>query len=326
MATISVQKTKNIGASIDYVLGKNEERVAYRSGHNLNPYDAKFQMRDLQYQFEKEKGFIQGYTFVQSFSLEDFPNKNDKESLELANKITLETLTALDPNTQTLVITHNDGDSGLIHCHGIQNAVQLDGKSRRRNTNFQTVAKKSDEICRKYGLSVLDNYKEHIKENGERVTFIDTTESQPKSHHWINKRNEQTDYERLQEKINDIKKTATNKDEFKTLMYEVHNVDVNFRVRSGKDTVSYKMLDNDISDKMKRRISGKKLGEIYDYDTLEKSFIENHNNLKIKNEKSLDDLFSQLTEEQKSLNHDAEEMHYGRKTSRKTHSSDFELE
>lgn len=326
MATISVQKTKNIGASIDYVLGKNEERVAYRSGHNLNPYDAKFQMRDLQYQFGKEKGFIQGYTFVQSFSLEDFPNKNDKESLELANKITLETLTALDPNAQTLVITHNDGDSGLIHCHGIQNAVQLDGKSRRRNTNFQTVAKKSDEICRKYGLSVLDNYKEYVKENGAVVSFIDTDNTQPKSHHWINQRNKKTDYERLQEKINDVKMTATSKEEFKTLMYEVHNVDVNFRVRSGKDTVSYKMLDNDISDKMKRRISGKKLGEIYDYDTLEKSFIENHNNLKIKNEKSLDDLFSQLTEEQESLNHDAEEMHYGRKTSRKTHSSDFELE
>ena len=104
----------------------------------------------------------------------------------------------------------NYGKSGLIHCHEIQNAVQLDGKSRRRNTNFQTVAKKSDEICRKYGLSVLDNYKEHIKENGERITFIDTTERQHKSHHCINKRNEQTDYESLQEKINHIKKTATN--------------------------------------------------------------------------------------------------------------------
>ena len=30
MATISVQKIKNIGASIDYVLGKNEERISYR--------------------------------------------------------------------------------------------------------------------------------------------------------------------------------------------------------------------------------------------------------------------------------------------------------
>src|SRR5699024_2435419 len=112
MATISIQKTQNIAASIDYVLGKNDERVMCRSGHNVNPYDAKFQMRDLQFQFGKEKGFIQGYTFVQSFSLNDFPNKNDKESLELANKITLETLKALDPNTQTLVVTHNDGESG----------------------------------------------------------------------------------------------------------------------------------------------------------------------------------------------------------------------
>lgn len=327
MATISVQKTKNIGASIDYVLGKNEERVAYRSGHNLNPYDAKFQMRDLQYQFGKEKGFIQGYTFVQSFSLEDFPNKNDTESLELANKITLETLKALDPNAQTLVITHNDGDSGLIHCHGIQNAVQLDGKSRRRNTNFQTVAKKSDEICRKYGLSVLDNYKEYVKENGAVVSFIDTDNTQPKSHHWINQRNEKTDYERLQEKINDVKMTATSKEEFKTLMYEVHNVDVNFRMRGGKNTVSYKMLDDDVAEKMKRRISGKKLGETYDYGALEQKFTENHNELKIKNNMSLDNLFNKLSlENETPKNHMTEEAEHGRKTSRKTHSSDFELE
>lgn len=336
MASISIQKTKNIAASIDYVLGKNDERVMCRSGHNVNPYDAKFQMRDLQFQFGKEKGFIQGYTFVQSFSLNDFPNKNDKENLELANKITLETLKALDPNTQTLVVTHNDGESGLIHCHGIQNAVQLDGKSRRRNMNFQTVAKKSDEICLKHGLSVLDNYKEYQKENGEITTYIDTNSSQPKSHHWIQKRNKRTDYEILQNKINDVKSTATSKEEFQTLMFEVHNVDVNFRVRGGKNTVSYKMLDDDVSKKMKHRISGKKLGNSYDFESLNQCFSNNLDELQKRNENSLNSLLETMNikdnESQQNfsvidkLAKEYEEGQHGRETSRKTYSRDFELE
>src|SRR5699024_2392270 len=107
---------------------------------------------------------------------------------------------ALDPNTQTLVVTHNDGESGLIHCHGIQNAVQLDGKSRRRNMNFQTVAKKSDEICLKHGLSVLDNYKEYQTENGEITTYIDTNSAHSKSQHYIQKRNKKIYYEKIKEK------------------------------------------------------------------------------------------------------------------------------
>lgn len=300
MATVSIQKTKNIRASIDYVLGENDERVKWRSGHNLNPYDAKFEMRNHQFKNNKQEGFIQAYTILQSFPEDDFVGMEPLEIKQKVNQVGLETARKLYPDTQILVVTHDDGESQLYHNHIIVNSVQLDGRSIRENRGFQKVALETNAVCRTHGLSVLNHEKSYVKENGETVRYIDfmTEKSTPQSHHWMKKRNELTDYEKLQKMIDDVKQTAKNKDEFKTLMYEVHNVDVNFRVRNGQDTVSYKALDEDMSKKMKRRISGKKLGSEYDFESLIQSF---NNNIEKEREKEkisvlVDDISTERTE------------------------------
>lgn len=99
-----------------------------------------------------------GYHFIQSF--------NGKEvSAEECNDIGIELAECLwGDKYQVLVCTHVDKDN--VHNHIILNSVSFIDGSKYHNSKVELalVRQTNDDLCRKYGLSIVDSYKTE-KEN-----------------------------------------------------------------------------------------------------------------------------------------------------------------
>ena len=99
-----------------------------------------------------------GYHFIQSF--------NGKEvSAEECNDIGVELAESLwGDKYQVLVCTHVDKDN--VHNHIILNSVSFVDGSKYHNSKVELalVRQANDDLCRKYGLSIVDSYKAE-KEN-----------------------------------------------------------------------------------------------------------------------------------------------------------------
>lgn len=99
-----------------------------------------------------------GYHFIQSF--------NGKEvSAEECNNIGVELAESLwGDKYQVLVCTHVDKDN--VHNHIILNSVSFVDGSKYHNSKVELalVRQANDDLCRKYGLSIVDSYKAE-KEN-----------------------------------------------------------------------------------------------------------------------------------------------------------------
>ena len=108
--------------------------------------------------FHKEDGRL-GYHFIQSF--------NGKEvSAEECNDIGVELAESLwGDKYQVLVCTHIDKDN--VHNHIILNSVSfVDGcKYHNSKVELALLRQTNDDLCRKYGLSVIETEKAE-KENG----------------------------------------------------------------------------------------------------------------------------------------------------------------
>lgn len=99
--------------------------------------------------FHKNDG-RQYYHAVQSFP------KGYEISYELAHKIAVEFAQKAFENHECVVATHTDRDH--VHSHFVFNSVSFtDGKKYHSNLkSVQKLMKLSDEICKKYGVPVLD--------------------------------------------------------------------------------------------------------------------------------------------------------------------------
>ncbi len=106
--------------------------------------------------FHKTDG-RQFYHFVQSF-----PEEDDLTPQE-ANAIGLELAAREFPDFEVVVATHMD--TGHLHNHLVVNSVNcVDGKKLHQNAaDLQAHRNVNDEICLKYGLSVLEKAKRHDK-------------------------------------------------------------------------------------------------------------------------------------------------------------------
>lgn len=120
------------------------------SGVNCHPGTAREEMLAVKRRFGKEDGAV-AYHGYQSFA-------PGEVTPELAHQIGLELAQQLwGDKYQVIVATHLDKDSH-IHSHFVVNTVSfIDGiKYHRTNQDYREMRRISDELCRKYRLSVVE--------------------------------------------------------------------------------------------------------------------------------------------------------------------------
>ncbi|OHQ30047.1 mobilization protein [Staphylococcus sp. HMSC067F07] len=115
-------------------------------------------MRDVQKQYNKHEGYVQGYTIIDSYSEDEIPKDGKRSTIQIVNEMGLEKARRIyGENYQCLVVTQCDGKSGLYHNHLISNAVGADGKSQRGDiTKWTKLAEISDQVMIDYGYTPLD--------------------------------------------------------------------------------------------------------------------------------------------------------------------------
>ena len=137
--------------ALDYAANRDKtEQSCFESSYACTLETAFADMRQTREQWHKPGG-VQGYHLVQSFAAgEVTPELAHQIAKELADRV-------LGGRYEYVIGTHLN--TGHIHSHIVWNSVScVDGKKYRSNyksyvTEIRTV---SDELCRKYKLSVID--------------------------------------------------------------------------------------------------------------------------------------------------------------------------
>ena len=130
-----------------------EEEVVKRfvSGVNCHPATARMEMMAVKKRFNKEDGTV-AYHGYQSFA-------PGEATPEIAHRIGVELAQRLwGDRYQVVVATHLDKENHL-HNHFVLNTVSFtDGiKFHRTEKDYHEMRSMSDELCREYGLSVIQN-------------------------------------------------------------------------------------------------------------------------------------------------------------------------
>lgn len=243
MPTLQVSRTYNIQKSIDYVTSEkahyNHEqtegkRVQWASGVNVpitnkTAFMSKMHMREVQKEYGKDKGYVQGYSIIQGFGADEIDPKGAVDSRNKAHDLGLQFAQQVyGENNQAIVVTQCDGKSGLWHNHIISNAVGLDGKSQRGNmTKWTQLAKINDEIALENGLTPLDkdnwqknkDRKRDAKAKGQYQTPI---EKRMRKNGVVLAKDEVIE----QIRIARDEPAVQNIDDFKQLLHEEYNIDV----------------------------------------------------------------------------------------------------
>ena len=147
---------KSLEEAVDYAANRDKtESACFETGLGCTTTSAFEDMRLNTLRWHKETG-VQGYHLVQSFA-------EGEVTPELAHQIGVEFAEQLlHGKYQAIVTTHLNTDH--IHSHIVWNSVScVDGKKYRSNyksyvTEIRAV---SDELCRKYKLSVIDTENSH---------------------------------------------------------------------------------------------------------------------------------------------------------------------
>ena len=142
------------------------------SGINCHPSTAKMEMQKIKKVYGKEDGVI-AYHGYQSFA-------SGEATPELAHEIGIKLAQRLwGDRYQVLVATHLDRANHL-HSHFVINTVSfVDGiKYHRTKQDYRQMQRVSDELCREYGLSVIQvpkgrgkTYNEWAAEKGGKPTL-----------------------------------------------------------------------------------------------------------------------------------------------------------
>lgn len=144
---------KNLQAVINYAMnGEKTENGILVSAINCLPEKAYSQMILTKKAFHKEDGRL-GYHIIQSFN-------GNEVSPEKCNKIGIELAEALwGDKYQVIVCTHTNKEN--IHNHIVLNSVSFIDGSKYHNSNAEIafLRETSDDICIKYGLSVIESKK-----------------------------------------------------------------------------------------------------------------------------------------------------------------------
>ena len=144
---------KNLDAVINYAMnGEKTENGILVSGVNCLPKTAYSQMMLTKKAFHKEGGRL-GYHIIQSFN-------GNEISAEKCNQIGIELAEQLwGDKYQVLVCTHTNKKN--VHNHIVINSVSfIDGnKYHNSNVEIALLRETNDDICRRYGLSIIKSIK-----------------------------------------------------------------------------------------------------------------------------------------------------------------------
>lgn len=148
------QNADSLQAAVDYALNKDKtEQDLFCSAIGCTLDSAFADMCQIKKMWHKEKG-VQGFHLVQSFAAgEVTPELAHQIGRELADRL-------LGGRFQVVISTHLN--TGHIHNHLVWNSVSIQtGKKYRSNEKSYVtgVRRISDELCRKYHLSVIDTEK-----------------------------------------------------------------------------------------------------------------------------------------------------------------------
>ena len=148
------QNADSLQAAVDYALNKDKtEQDLFCSAIGCTLDSAFEDMCQIKRMWHKEKG-VQGFHLVQSFAAgEVTPELAHQIGQELADRL-------LGGRFQVVISTHLN--TGHIHNHLVWNSVSIQtGKKYRSNEKSYVtgVRRISDELCRKYHLSVIDTEK-----------------------------------------------------------------------------------------------------------------------------------------------------------------------
>jgi len=146
-----------LDVAINYVLnGKktNKDTMCFQNAMNCSINKAYSQMKETKSIFGS-KGNIEGYHIIQSFT----PNEtNAQTAFEIAGKFVHKYLNDYEAVYSTHV------DKNHVHNHIVFSSTSFtDGRKYRSNisTYYNGVRKTSDDICREYGLSIIEPNKEN---------------------------------------------------------------------------------------------------------------------------------------------------------------------
>ena len=142
--------------ALDYAANRDKtEQSCFESSYACTLETAFADMRQTKERWHKSGG-VQGYHLVQSFAAgEVSPELAHQIAKELADRV-------LGGRYEYVIGTHLN--TGHIHSHIVWNSVScVDGKKYRSNyKNYVTeIRAVSDELCRKYKLSIIDTENSH---------------------------------------------------------------------------------------------------------------------------------------------------------------------
>ena len=158
---MTAKQTQGLSDVIEYAINSEKTQQvddenaqvmqSFVSGINCHPSTAREEMLAVKRRFGKEDGTV-AYHGYQSFA-------PGEATPELAHQIGIELARQLwGDRYQVVVATHLDKDNHL-HNHFVLNTVSfIDGiKYHRTKQDYRDMRKVSDELCRKYRLSVIEN-------------------------------------------------------------------------------------------------------------------------------------------------------------------------
>ena len=203
-------------------IDKNEKTM-YVTGVNCNRETAYEEMTAVQNRFDKTTGNV-AYHAYQSF-------KTGEVSPELAHKIGVKLAEKMWSEYQVVVATHFN--TGTYHNHFVVNSVNMfTGKKFNCNKGaYYHFRELSDELCRKYGLTVIE------KPKGKT----------PRSIYFAEKRGEPTKYNVMRKTIDEAMEMCINYGQFKKIMLKkgyIINDDLNRKyptIRSINDKQTVRM-------------------------------------------------------------------------------------
>ena len=161
MATVNILSTGGGGAgalasTLDYCM--NEEKTVFEgtklvTGLNCVPESSYTDMMCTKNEYGKTDGRMY-YHLDQSFS------PNEKITPDLTHKVAVEFAEKAFPGYEVVVGTHCNTEH--IHSHFVVNSVSFENglKYHSDKDNIERLRKISDEVCKKYGLSVIEKPKQ----------------------------------------------------------------------------------------------------------------------------------------------------------------------
>lgn len=150
--------------SIEYILDPSKSAYAsYINCHSGTAWDMAIQFKNIRELYGKNNKIL-AHHYVQSFSPDD--NITPEMAFEIGNRLA----NKIAPGFQVIVSTHMD--KGHIHNHIIINSVNMvtGKKFIANNSSLAFIRNESDELCKEYHLSVINN-----EENQATFKDIDQT-------------------------------------------------------------------------------------------------------------------------------------------------------